>query len=55
MQENLNLKYNTDLLINKALQISSTIKSAAILLGITERTLYHWLKKNKQNEYKKII
>lgn len=55
MQENLNLKYNTDLLINKALQISTTIKAAATLLGITERTLYHWLKKNKQNEYKKII
>jgi len=47
MQENLNLKINMDKLILKALEKSATIRDAAKLLGITERTLYHWLKKNK--------
>jgi phage antirepressor YoqD-like protein len=47
MEETLNLKINTDKLILKALEISATIRDAAKLLGITERTLYHWLRKNK--------
>jgi transcriptional regulator with PAS, ATPase and Fis domain len=50
MNENLNLKFNTDKLILKALNKSETIKEAADLLGITERTLYHWLKKNNLNK-----
>ena len=56
MNENLNLKFNTDKLILKALNKSETIKEAAELLGITERTLYHWLKKNNLNKnYKTIL
>lgn len=54
MEENLNLKFNTDKLILKALNLSVTIKDAAKLLGITERTLYHWLKKNNLNKNYKI-
>lgn len=40
-EENLNLKYNTDILIKKALEKYKTHREAYKALGMTERTFYN--------------
>lgn len=54
MNENLNFEHHYKILIVKALNKSKTIKDASKLLGITDRTLYRWLKQfqiQKTNNY----
>jgi transposase-like protein len=54
MKENLNFQHHYKILIVKALNKSKTIKDASKLLGITDRTLYRWIKQfeiKKTNNY----
>jgi hypothetical protein len=44
IQENLNIHDHHKILAIKALDRSNTIKDAAKLIGITDRTLYRWIK-----------
>lgn len=57
MNENLNIEYHHRRLSVKALNKTQKIEDAANLLGITERTLFNWIKKfnikydKNKNEY----
>jgi len=58
IQENLNIHNHHKILAIKALDRSKTIKDAAKLMGITDRTLYRWIKVfkiNKQIKYENNI
>ena len=47
MEENLNIEYHTKILLIKALDISKTIGEAAYLLGVSDRTVWRYIKTYK--------